>query len=518
MNWKNTGMDRDQNISENKIFQTVLINNHKRLFTYSFLIESLAGLATLVILLTGHGSKTLTLSRFIFTAFGTLSILGISMALTYRYKNRFFSTYMALAGVTLSLFFFQCFMTSGELFAINYIVLVLSVFYFNRRVALSAFAMVVCSQITVLLIRPDLVPAVNPSSALGIRFLTYLWVGLAASAGSEATRNILKLAINQAENAEAGLKKITTMAQTIETTVKQLNAQVSKQREIASEINEEAQNQAASLEQISSSLEELSGNSENITRISENLSSEKQKSSNSVSSLISVYAGLEKKSMEMSTSTEEIAGLSYSSGTEMQQTAEHFSQLDRTAREMADFIQVIDDIADRVNLLSLNASIEAARAGEHGRGFAVVAEEISRLADATQANAGEIDKLIEKNNAFLMKSQSQIERTSSYMGRMEQAVLHVRTRIEEVNTIIRTIGDAIKTLGGVNENMNLMIQTVNTSVNEQRIATEESSKTVYHISSTAQKLAEISNIIAEMTNTVDNLGHDLSDMAYRMTS
>ena len=220
----------------------------------------------------------------------------------------------------------------------------------------------------------------------------------------------------------------------------------------------------------------------------------------------------------MSSSTEEIAGLSHSSGEEMRQTAEHFSQLDQTAREMADFIRVIDDIADRVNLLSLNASIEAARAGEHGRGFAVVAEEISRLADATQANAGEIDKLIEKNNAFLIKSQSQIEQTSSYMGRMEQAVIHVRARIDEVNTIIRTIGDAIKTLGGVNENMNLMIQTVNTSVNEQRLATEESSKTVYHISSTAQKLAEISNVIADITNTVDTLGHDLSNMACRMTS
>jgi len=518
MNWKNTGMDRDQNISENKIFQTVLINNHKRLFTYSFLIEALAALATLAILLSGHGSHTLTLSRLILTSLACFSTLGICMAVTYRFKTRSFSSYIALAGMTTSLFIFQCFMTSGELFAVNYIILVLSVFYFDRRVSITAFFMVVCSQTAVFLIRPDLVPVDNPASALGIRYLNYMWAGIAASAGSEATRNILKLAIKQTENAETGLSKIKTMAQTIESTVEHLNTQVSRQREISIEINEEAQNQAASLEQISSSLEELSGNSENITRISENLSSEKQKSSNSVSSLISVYSGLEKKSMEMSTSTEEIAGLSHSSGSEMQQTAEHFSQLDQTAREMADFIQVIDDIADRVNLLSLNASIEAARAGEHGRGFAVVAEEISRLADATQANAGEIDKLIEKNNAFLLKSQSQIERTSSYMRRMEQAVLHVRTRIEEVNTIIRTIGDTIKTLGGVNENMNLMIQTVNTSVNEQRIATEESSKTVYHISSTAQKLAEISNIIADVTNNVDKLGHELSEMANRITN
>ncbi len=69
--------------------------------------------------------------------------------------------------------------------------------------------------------------------------------------------------------------------------------------------------------------------------------------------------------------------------------------------EIVEIVQLIGNIAEETNLLSLNASIEAARAGEAGRGFAVVASEIGTLASNSTASVEHISKLIHEVNELV---------------------------------------------------------------------------------------------------------------------
>ncbi len=89
-----------------------------------------------------------------------------------------------------------------------------------------------------------------------------------------------------------------------------------------------------------------------------------------------------------------VAGLSEIKGS-VDLASERITSLGDKSKQIGNITMLIDDIAERTNLLAINAAIEAARAGEHGKGFAVVADEIRKLSDSTSRSTQEIASLLE---------------------------------------------------------------------------------------------------------------------------
>ncbi|HEX9289962.1 MAG TPA: methyl-accepting chemotaxis protein [Anaeromyxobacteraceae bacterium] len=70
------------------------------------------------------------------------------------------------------------------------------------------------------------------------------------------------------------------------------------------------------------------------------------------------------------------------------------SKLSRRVERIGTVVEVIDEIADRSDLLALNAALEGAKAGDAGRGFSIVAAEMRRLAENVMESTKEIKNLI----------------------------------------------------------------------------------------------------------------------------
>jgi methyl-accepting chemotaxis protein len=89
-------------------------------------------------------------------------------------------------------------------------------------------------------------------------------------------------------------------------------------------------------------------------------------------------------------------------GTEaIRRSAKAMADLRESSGFVSDVLSTMNDIADRTNLLAMNASIEAAHAGAAGRGFGVIAQEIRKLAESSAANSRRIVETMQKMNGSI---------------------------------------------------------------------------------------------------------------------
>jgi len=97
---------------------------------------------------------------------------------------------------------------------------------------------------------------------------------------------------------------------------------------------------------------------------------------------------------------------------QIQETAKRIKRLGESSQQIGEIVELINDIAEQTNILSLNAAIQAAMAGEAGRGFAVVADEVQRLAERSGEATKQIADLVKTIQADTNEAVSAMEQTT----------------------------------------------------------------------------------------------------------
>ena len=125
---------------------------------------------------------------------------------------------------------------------------------------------------------------------------------------------------------------------------------------------------------------------------------------------------------------------------QIQNTLKGLEELQQQSSLIKKSVSQIIGIADKTNMLSLNASIEASKAGAAGKGFAVVAQEIRKLADLTRVVSDQV-------NSIIGESTKGVERTFDRVKNMDAGFTEIMRESDNIREMIEQNFSALENVG-----------------------------------------------------------------------
>jgi methyl-accepting chemotaxis protein len=296
--------------------------------------------------------------------------------------------------------------------------------------------------------------------------------------------------------------KIKDVLAVIQVMSNELSSSAVEMASTADNFARQSQTTAASVEEITSTLEEISAGGESIYG---SIEDQHKRTQELIENINNMYFIVNDEGVEMEKAMKVKSGLDMNIE-DVKGKINDTIQLMRTATEdagrMLEYTGLINDISDRTNLLSLNASIEAARAGESGRGFAVVADEIGKLAEQAGENTKNISHIVKTTNDSMEKSYAALNDAIENIENIFEGLRSFGKVVDRINELTQK---DIKINSSLMENAEQFMRRANDimhSMEEQKSAVNEIAKSISLINNTTQGTSAASEELSASSESI----------------
>lgn len=267
-------------------------------------------------------------------------------------------------------------------------------------------------------------------------------------------------------------------------------------------LNDEMQQQGASLEEVSASIEEVSGS---IDAVADNAVLQEEtirKCNDMLNTYIDSLGHITESAHYAVALGEKNRNATLKVTERLEDVKEGMILLKESSSAIREIATVINDIAEKTNLLSLNAAIEAARAGSHGLGFAVVADEIGKLAYGSVEQAKGIQTIVKGIVEDIENRTNLIIESTQSISEINDSVQNLNTASEAIVTLCvnqeKLSADIRHLMGTISEGSSH----ITTATGEQKNAMDEVMKAAELLSSIMYRVISSSEKIVGVTETL----------------
>lgn len=308
-----------------------------------------------------------------------------------------------------------------------------------------------------------------------------------------------------ARSVAISVNSLAHLAQTTSTSSLEMAASIDEVSANTETLTSYVEETASSIEEMAASVRNVAGSTESLAKAADETERSMQAIDDSTQQVSVAVAETALLADEVQLSAEQGAMIVRDTAAAMRVTRDGIEEVAGTVAALGErserigtISRVIENIAERTNLLALNARILAAQAGPQGRGFAVVAEEIKELSERTAHSTEEIDELISEVRESISTASEQAvanrhiaHESTEIAERAAISLDEIRQKTARANEAIRQIAQAAVIQSMESKQVTTLSTQVRRRAQEIERATSEQAQTARSIGERALHMAEL---------------------------